>query len=178
MVREIVTSEKNLRDDTREKLAMLSSTGRFSKGHFDSPCDRLDTINELNSTGSILASFDITGDRSDDEMELSMVRSSRAARMKRASDQIHMPLNSESTKRRRSSRDVIFKISEHLIIIFYRFNSYVYLISALTFVYEFCPVMGKFIRSSMPFHRRDRRLHELLSLSFNIVDSSWLYIFN
>lgn len=105
VVREIVTSEKNLRDDTREKLAMLSSTGRFSKGHFDSPCDRLDTINELNSTGSILASFDITGDRSDDEMELSMVRSSRAARMKRASDQIHMPLNSESTKRRRSSRD-------------------------------------------------------------------------
>ena len=105
VVRDIVTTEKNLRDETREKLAMISSAGRYSKSNYDSPGNYLEPISELNSTGSMLASFDITNDRTEDELELSMVRSSRAARMKRVSDQINMPAG-DSAKRRRSSRDV------------------------------------------------------------------------
>lgn len=55
----------------------------------------------------MLASFDITTERTEEELELSMVRSSRAARMKRASDALEN--NLDSSKRRRSSREVILR---------------------------------------------------------------------
>ena len=103
VVREIVSAEKDIKDETREKLGMLSNTWRYSRG-FESPGDRLNTINELDSTGSMLASFDITNERTDEELELSMVRSSRATRMKRTSDALD--INSDNSKRRRSSREV------------------------------------------------------------------------
>ncbi len=102
-MREIVSAEKDIKDETREKLAMLSSTGRYSRG-FDSPGDRLNTINELNSTGSFLASFDVTTERTEEELELSMVRSSRPNRMKRMSD--GGIGNLDNSKRYRTSRDV------------------------------------------------------------------------
>ena len=86
VVREIVSSEKDIRDETREKLAMISSNGRYSRGNFESPGDRLNTINELNSTGSLLASFDVTTERTEEELELSVMRSSRPNRIKRTSD--------------------------------------------------------------------------------------------
>lgn len=104
VVREIVSAEKDLRDETKEKLAMLSSTGRYSRGNFESPGDRLNTINELNSTGSLLASFDVTTERTEEELELSVMRSSRAPRMKRTSEGGYP--NSENSKRYRKSREV------------------------------------------------------------------------
>lgn len=99
----MVSSEKGIGEETREKLAILSHTGRYSRGNFESPGDRLDTINEMNTTASMMLSFDDTIDRTEDELEMSMVRSSRAARAKRASDVLPI---SEATKRRRSSREV------------------------------------------------------------------------
>jgi len=110
VVREIVSSEKDIKDETREKLGIISNTWRYSRG-FESPGDRLNTINELDSTGSMLASFDITTERTEEELELSMVRSSRAARMKRASDALEN--NLDSSKRRRSSREKKIEISTH-----------------------------------------------------------------
>lgn len=83
---------------------MLSSTGRYSRGNFESPGDRLNTINELNSTGSFLASFDVTTERTEEELELSVMRSSRQARMKRMSDGAHA--NPDSSKRIKTSREV------------------------------------------------------------------------
>lgn len=103
IVREIVSSEKELRDETREKLAMLSNAGRYSRGNFESPGDRLNTINEMNSTGSLLASFDLTTERTEEELELSVMRSSRPARAKRTSEG---GLNLDSSKRFRANREV------------------------------------------------------------------------
>ena len=109
IVREIVSTEKDIRDDTREKLAMLSNTGRYSRGNFESPGDRLNTINELNSTGSLLASFDLTTERTEEELELSVMRSSRAPRAKRTSEGMY---NLDNSKRYKSSsnREVQSKI--------------------------------------------------------------------
>jgi Rac GTPase-activating protein 1 len=104
-VRDIVSSEKDIKDETREKLALLSSTARYSRG-FDSPGDRLNTINEMNTTGSLLASFDITTERTEEELELSMVRSSRPSRMKRASEGAYVNTES-SNKRYKSSKEVL-----------------------------------------------------------------------
>lgn len=88
---------------------MISSTGRYLRSNFESPGLPLDTINEMNSTGSILASFDITNDRTEDELELSMVRSTRTARMKRNSEQVVVASHIDAAaKRRRSSRGVSF----------------------------------------------------------------------
>lgn len=110
IVREIVSAEKDIRDETREKLAMLSNTGRYSRGNFDSPGDRLNTINELNSTGSLLASFDLTTERTEEELELSVMRSSRAPRGKRTSEGMY---NLDNSKRYKASsnREVQFKVS-------------------------------------------------------------------
>lgn len=104
IVREIVSAEKDIRDETREKLAMLSNTGRYSRGNFESPGDRLNTINEMNSTGSLLASFDLTTERTEEELELSVMRSSRAPRSKRPSE--GMCYNLDSSKRYKSNREV------------------------------------------------------------------------
>lgn len=109
VVREIVSAEKDIKDETREKLAILSSTGRYSRGNFESPGDRLNTINELNSTGSLLASFDVTTERTEEELELSVMRSSRPARMKRVSDGCYA--NPDSSKRyKTSTREVNFHV--------------------------------------------------------------------
>ena len=109
IVREIVSTEKDIRDETREKLAMLSNTGRYSRGNLESPGDRLNTINELNSTGSLLASFDLTTERTEEELELSVMRSSRAPRAKRTSEGMY---NLDNSKRYKSSsnREVQSKI--------------------------------------------------------------------
>lgn len=104
IVREIVSAEKEIKDETREKLAMLSSTGRYSRGNFESPGDRLNTINELNSTGSLLASFDLTTERTEEELELSVMRSSRPVRAKRASE--GLAYNLDSSKRYKTNREV------------------------------------------------------------------------
>ena len=114
IVRDIVSSEKDIKDETREKLALLSSTGRYSRG-FDSPGDRLNTINELNTTGSLLASFDITTERTEEELELSMVRSSRPSRMKRASEGAYV--NTESSNKRYKSSKEVFIDCTHFICI-------------------------------------------------------------
>lgn len=82
---------------------MLSSNRRYSRGNFESPGDHLNTINEMNSTGSLLASFDVTTERTEEELELSVMRSSRPARMKRTSEGYYPG----SEKRRRASREVI-----------------------------------------------------------------------
>ncbi|XP_046462903.1 rac GTPase-activating protein 1-like [Daphnia pulex] len=112
VVREIVSAEKDIRDETREKLAMLSNTGRYSRGNFDSPGDRLNTINELNSTGSLLASFDLTTERTEEELELSVMRSSRAPRGKRTSEGMY---NLDNSKRYKASsnRENIMEVSGH-----------------------------------------------------------------
>lgn len=106
IVRDIVSSEKEIRDETREKLAMLSNTGRYSRGNFESPGDRLNTINELNSTGSLLASFDLTTERTEEELELSVMRSSRPARAKRTSEG---GVNLDNSKRYKTNREVCWK---------------------------------------------------------------------
>ena len=62
-----MSAEEDIKDETREKLKMLSNTGRYSRGNFDSPGDRLNTVNEINSTGSLLASFDLTIERTEEE---------------------------------------------------------------------------------------------------------------
>lgn len=85
---------------------MLSNTGRYSRGNFESPGDRLNTINELNSTGSLLASFDLTTERTEEELELSVMRSSRPARAKRASEG-GLCFNSENSKRLKTNREVL-----------------------------------------------------------------------
>lgn len=110
VVREIVSSEKDIRDETREKLAMISSNGRYSRGNFESPGDRLNTINELNSTGSLLASFDVTTERTEEELELSVMRSSRPNRIKRTSEGYYPG----SEKRRRASREVTTHFNTYL----------------------------------------------------------------
>lgn len=85
---------------------MLSSTGRYSRGNFESPGDRLNTINELNSTGSLLASFDLTTERTEEELELSVMRSSRPARAKRTSE--GLGYNPDNSKRYKTNREVTF----------------------------------------------------------------------
>jgi len=102
-------------------LALLSSTARYSRG-FDSPGDRLNTINEMNTTGSLLASFDITTERTEEELELSMVRSSRPSRMKRASEGAYVNTES-SNKRYKSSKEVLpsfpfFSVNKLVIFLF------------------------------------------------------------
>ncbi|XP_045034832.1 rac GTPase-activating protein 1 isoform X1 [Daphnia magna] len=109
IVREIVSAEKDIRDETREKLAMLSNTGRYSRGNFESPGDRLNTINEMNSTGSLLASFDLTTERTEEELELSVMRSSRAPRSKRPSE--GMCYNLDNSKRYKTNRENIMEVS-------------------------------------------------------------------
>lgn len=112
IVRDIVSNEKEIRDETREKLAMLSNTGRYSRGNFESPGDRLNTINELNSTGSLLASFDLTTERTEEELELSVMRSSRPARAKRTSEG---GVNLDNSKRYKTNREVCKKLQRLLL---------------------------------------------------------------
>ena len=99
----VVSAEEDIKDETREKLKMLSNTGRYSRGNFDSPGDRLNTVNEINSTGSLLASFDLTIERTEEELELSVMRSGRPARTKRTSEGCYNP---DTSKRRKSNREV------------------------------------------------------------------------
>ena len=122
IVREIVSAEKDIKDETREKLAMLSNTGRYSRGNFDSPGDRLNTINEMNSTGSLLASFDLTTERTEEELELSVMRSSRPARTKRTSEGCY---NLDTSKRRKSNREV-WSTNEPLLFPKQRYNVFVF----------------------------------------------------
>jgi hypothetical protein len=123
-----VSAEKDIRDETREKLAMLSNTGRYSRGNFESPGDRLNTINELNSTGSLLASFDLTTERTEEELELSVMRSSRAPRAKRTSEGMY---NLDNSKRYKSSnREVQSKVFFFSVMLYQ---------SVFLFVFKECP---------------------------------------
>ncbi|KAG8228005.1 hypothetical protein J437_LFUL007978, partial [Ladona fulva] len=116
MIRDLLMPQQNkLNDETKEKLAFLNSTlrgGKSSMGHHDE--DRLKTITELDTTGSILS--DLSFSRSEDDLDTSYLRSGKRWKARPSLDD-----DSRSAKRRRSShssgsrRKVEVKTGEHVI---------------------------------------------------------------
>lgn len=85
MVKQIVSSDRNIGADTREMLVSISSIDSFYRGELESPGDHLiDTTSDEveSSTRSILSSLDITTEKTDDDLELSIVRSARKLKAK------------------------------------------------------------------------------------------------
>lgn len=82
MVRQIVTTDRSLTEETRDKLATISSfdswDGTSSQG--DSPGRHLDSSDNECSTRSMLSSLDYSHEKTDDDLELSIIRSVRDVR--------------------------------------------------------------------------------------------------
>jgi len=80
IVKQIVSSDRNMTEETRDKLVSISSVESSVRTDLESPGDQLltDTTSEIeSSTRSILSSLDITSEKTDEDMELSVVRSTR-----------------------------------------------------------------------------------------------------
>lgn len=85
MVKQIVTTDQNIAEETRDKLVFISSIESLSRFDLESPGNRLiDTTSDEveSSTQSILSSLDITSEKTDDDLELSVVRSIREFRIR------------------------------------------------------------------------------------------------
>ena len=96
MVKEIVTTEKGLRPETREKLVQLGSTESINRFQIDG-----------NANMELVLS-DLVPERSEDELELSEIRSARAARNKRATEDWHNHNKLEASKRQKFISGVQF----------------------------------------------------------------------
>lgn len=101
MIRDMVLSDQRnkLHEETREKLSFLNSTAdKSSRGVPNTLADRLDTIAELDSTGSLLS--ELSYSRSEDDLDASFLDSRKDfKKTHRAPDDIAAP----NPKRRRSS---------------------------------------------------------------------------
>lgn len=76
LIREVLLADQNaMNDQTKEKLAFLSTTSLADKNHPDSP-KRLETIDE--SVGSLLSSSDISFDKTDEDLDNGALRSRRS----------------------------------------------------------------------------------------------------
>ena len=77
IVKQIVSSDRNMTEETRDNLVSFCSVDSFARHDLESPADQLlDMNSEIeSSTRSILSSLDITSEKTDDEIELSMLRS-------------------------------------------------------------------------------------------------------
>lgn len=93
IVKEIVSSDRNMTEETRDKLVSISSIESFARHDLESPGDQLvDTTSEIeSSTRSILSSLDITSEKTDEDIELSMVRSARDVRTRQPADCLTVP---------------------------------------------------------------------------------------
>lgn len=83
MVKQIVTTDQNIAEETRYKLVSLSSVDSYFRCDLESPGNHLidSTSDEIESTTqSILSSLDITSEKTDEDLELSVVRSIRKFR--------------------------------------------------------------------------------------------------
>ncbi|XP_071628475.1 rac GTPase-activating protein 1 [Temnothorax longispinosus] len=92
---------KNINDETREKLQFLNNTSlnRQSSMHTqDMPFDKLNTIAELNSTGSLLSDLNCLS-RSEDDLEISNI----LQKQKKREWKEHRPSSEYSKKHRRSA---------------------------------------------------------------------------
>lgn len=80
MVKQIVTTDQTIAEETRDKLVSISSIESCSRHDLESPGNQLidTTSDEIeSSTQSILSSLDVTSEKTDDDLELSVVRSIR-----------------------------------------------------------------------------------------------------
>ncbi|KAL6264775.1 hypothetical protein P5V15_004873 [Pogonomyrmex californicus] len=92
---------RTLNDETREKLQFLNNTSlnRQSSVHIhDIPFDKLNTIAELNSTGSLLSDLNCLS-KSEDDLEVSAILESQ----KRREWKEHRPSTEYAKKHRRST---------------------------------------------------------------------------
>lgn len=83
MVKQIVTTDQNITEETRDRLVSISSIESYSRCDLESPGNHLidSTSDEIeSSTQSILSSLDITSEKTDEDLELSVVRSVRKFR--------------------------------------------------------------------------------------------------
>ncbi|XP_013403957.1 rac GTPase-activating protein 1 [Lingula anatina] len=100
LIRELLNDKKSsnmLNDQDREKLAFLSTCqGSHMEG---SPSKRLETINE--SSGSVLSPSDISYDKTEEDLDISYLRSGR--KFKRASAPPIEEEHRQHTKRKKSS---------------------------------------------------------------------------
>ncbi|XP_063974743.1 rac GTPase-activating protein 1-like [Diachasmimorpha longicaudata] len=94
---------RNLNDETREKLQFLNNTtlnGRYSHPHLrDLQNDKLNTIAELDSTGSLLSDLSCFS-KSEDDLDASALLSQN---QKKREWKEHRPSGEYSTKKRRST---------------------------------------------------------------------------
>ena len=93
IVKQIVSSDRNMTEETRDKLVSISSVESFARHDLESPGDPLaDTTSEIeSSTRSILSSLDITSEKTDEDIELSAVRSARDIRTRPSTDFLAVP---------------------------------------------------------------------------------------
>ncbi|XP_046639477.1 rac GTPase-activating protein 1-like [Daphnia pulicaria] len=83
MVKQIVTTDQNITEETRDRLVSISSIESYSRCDLESPGNHLidSTSDEIeSSTQSILSSLDITSEKTDEDLELSVIRSVRKFR--------------------------------------------------------------------------------------------------
>lgn len=83
MVKEIVSTDRNIAEETRDRLVSISSVDSCCREELISPGDHLidTTSDEIeSSTRSILSSLDITTERTEEDLELSIIRSVRGMR--------------------------------------------------------------------------------------------------
>lgn len=89
MVKQIVSTDQNIAEETRDKLVSISSIESYSRHDLESPGNHLidTTSDEIeSSTQSILSSLDITSEKTDDDLELSVVRSIRDFKTRASTD--------------------------------------------------------------------------------------------
>ena len=101
MVKQIVSTDQNIAEETRDKLVSISSIESYSRYDLESPGNHLidSTSEEIeSSTQSILSSLDITSEKTDEDLELSAVRSVREFRTRGATDTLTVN-NSRANKR-------------------------------------------------------------------------------
>ncbi|XP_025988190.1 rac GTPase-activating protein 1 [Solenopsis invicta] len=90
---------KSVNDETREKLQFLNNTSQNRQSNLhDVPIDKLNTIAELNSTGSLLSDLNCLS-RSEDDLETSAILQSQKKREWKE----HRPSSEYAKKHRRST---------------------------------------------------------------------------
>lgn len=103
MVKQIVTTDQNIAEETRDKLVCISSIeSHHSRHELESPGNYLidSTSDDIEtSTQSILSSLDITSEKTDEDLELSLVRSVREFRV-RASSESTQVVTARATNKR------------------------------------------------------------------------------
>lgn len=84
-----MTADRNMTGETRDRILSLSSIDLSHRYDFESTRNNLvDTMSEdiECSTRSILSSLDITSDKTDDDLELSTLRSIRDVKSRRSTE--------------------------------------------------------------------------------------------